>query len=181
MAKKKKISDIRVVDNWLPPEDFAEIKRMFLHEDTTWNLVPGVSADDSTNAILNPLNNYMFAHAVYGDYTARSNAFGKISKILEPIFVNAGTEFTMFYRIKVNLYPRTEALQLHPWHSDYNYGKMRGALLYLNTNDGYTGFADGTCIDSIENRCVFFDSTEKHHSTNCTNQQYRLTMNINYV
>lgn len=111
------------MDNWLPPEDFAEIKRMFLHEDTTWNLVPGVSADDSTNAILNPLNNYMFAHAVYGDYTARSNAFGKISKILEPIFVNAGTEFTMFYRIKVNLYPRTEELQLHPWHSDYNYGK----------------------------------------------------------
>ena len=58
---------------------------------------------------------------------------------------------------------------------------MRGALLMLNTCDGYTGFEDGTNIDTVENRMVFFDSTEKHHSTNCTNQQFRLTMNINYV
>ena len=42
MAKKKKISDIRVVDNFLPTEDFQTIRDMFTHSDTTWNLVPGI-------------------------------------------------------------------------------------------------------------------------------------------
>lgn len=181
MAKKKKISDIRVVDNFLPTEDFQAIRDMFTHSDTTWNLVPGISANDSTAAILNPLNNYMFAHAVYGNYKAMSNGFDKVHDILIPKLEELGQEYTCIYRVKVNLYPRTEDLQIHPWHTDYNRGPMRGALLMLNTCDGYTGFEDGTTIDTIENRMVFFDSTEKHHSTNCTNQQFRLTMNINYV
>ena len=51
----EEIADLRIVDNWLDPNDFKTIKDLFYHEDTTWNLVPGISNNDSTNAIKNPL------------------------------------------------------------------------------------------------------------------------------
>ena len=64
MANTKKsveeIADLRIFDNWLDAEDFQKVKSLFYHEDTTWNIVPGISASDSTNAIKNPLNNYRF-------------------------------------------------------------------------------------------------------------------------
>ena len=178
----EEIADLRIVDNWLEPNDFAQIKDLFYHQDTTWNLVPGISSNDSTNALKNPLNNYMFAHAIYSNYLPKSNAFEKIGHLLhDKLMEDEGMDFTTIWRIKANLYPRTEELQEHPWHTAYNRGRLRGALLMMNTCDGYTGFADGTQVDSVENRCVFFDSTKKHHSTNCTNDQFRMTININYV
>ena len=61
------------------------------------------------------------------------------------------------------------------------YSGLKGALFSLNTCDGYTGFEDGTQIDSVENRVVFFDATKQHHSTSCSNAPYRLNINVNYV
>jgi hypothetical protein len=51
----------------------------------------------------------------------------------------------------------------------------------LNTCDGYTGFADGTKVESVENRLILFDSLEDHYSTSTSNAQARINLNINYV
>ena len=56
----------------------------------------------------------------------------------------------------------------------------KGAILYLNTNDGYTCFEDGNKIKSIENRFVAFDSSLKHSGTTCTDEPRRIVLNINY-
>ncbi len=129
----EEIADLRIVDNWLEPSDFQQIKDLFYHQDTTWNLVPGISSNDSTNALKNPLNNYMFAHAIYANYLPKSNAFEKIGGILhDKLMEDEGMDFTTIWRIKANLYPRTEELQEHPWHTDYNRGRLRGALLKRN-------------------------------------------------
>ena len=82
--------------------------------------------------------------------------------------------------MKVNLYPRTETLQVHEWHTDYDYSH-KGILLYFNNNDGYTELFDGTKIESIENRAMFFNPGEDHRSTNCTNQKARFNLNCNYL
>ena len=57
---------------------------------------------------------------------------------------------------------------------------LNTSILYLNTNDGYTIFEDGTKIESVENRLVTFDSHIKHSGTSCTNQKVRLVLNMNY-
>jgi len=49
----------------------------------------------------------------------------------------------------------------------------------LNTNDGYTIIGDEK-VESIENRLLRFDATKMHHSTTCTDQQYRANINFNY-
>ena len=101
--------------------------------------------------------------------------------MIPPLNHKLGFKFNAITRIKANMYTRTEEVQIHPWHVDSNVKTQMGALLMMNTCDGFTGFIDGTQVDTIENRMVFFDATEKHHSTNCTNDQFRMTININYV
>jgi hypothetical protein len=64
-------------------------------------------------------------------------------------------------------------------HVDQNF-KHKGIILYVNNNDGYTKLIDGTKIESIENRALFFDSSKKHCSTTCTNAESRINININY-
>ena len=55
----------------------------------------------------------------------------------------------------------------------------KAAILYLNTNDGYTIIGDEK-VESIANRLLRFDATQMHHSTTCTDQQYRANINFNY-
>ena len=180
---RKKISDITVIDNFLDKDDFIELKEIFVHENTTWQITPGISSNDMTNAIRNPLDNYMFNHLVFKDMRIFSDSFEKVYQIMDPIM---GEQFGMDYRtmtrIKVNMYTRTHEVQEHPWHVDHNKCEgLKGLLLSFNTNDGYTGFDDGTQVDSVENRAIIFDATQRHHSTSCSNAPYRMNMNINYV
>lgn len=181
--KKVKPCDIKIVDNWLSTSDFIILKDMFLSTDTGYFIVNGIADNSETMQTLNPLDNYMFAHMVYNDYLPFSTHFEKIKEILVPQMIKMlGNDFRSIVRIKVNLYPRTPEVITHPWHTDsHHLNGLKGLLLGLNTCDGYTGFSDGTEVDSVENRALFFDSTERHHSTSCSNASYRLNMNINYV
>ena len=101
---RKKISDITVIDNFLDKDDFIELKEIFVHENTTWQITPGISSNDMTNAIRNPLDNYMFNHLVFKDMRIFSDSFEKVYEIIDPIM---GEQFGMDYRtmtrIKVNM------------------------------------------------------------------------------
>jgi hypothetical protein len=84
-----------------------------------------------------------------------------------------------FIRIKVNLYPNTETIEEHGMHIDFPF-EHKGALFYLNTNNGYTKLEDGTKIESIENRLLLFDPNKLHTSSTCTDQPVRVNINFNY-
>tara|TARA_R100000406_G_scaffold93187_1_gene83066 strand:+ start:605 stop:1159 length:555 start_codon:yes stop_codon:yes gene_type:complete len=181
--KKKQPSDLRIIDNWLSTSEFLVLKDIFTSTTCNWFVVNGISDNTETMKNLNPLDNYMFAHMVYQQYSPSSQYWEKVTEIIHPkLKETCGQDFRVITRIKCNMYPRTPEVVQHPWHTDSSEIKgMRGLLLSFNTCDGYTGFADGTEVDSVENRAVLFDSTEKHYSTSCSNASYRLNMNINYV
>ena len=82
-------------------------------------------------------------------------------------------------KIKVNMNPRTPKIIEHGLHTDLPYLCKTG-ILYLNTNNGYTVFEDGTKVESVQNRFVSFDSNIKHSGSTCSNQKVRLVININY-
>ena len=50
-------------------------------------------------------------------------------------------------RIKANLNPVTETLQIHDdaWHNDFD--NMTTAIYYLNTNNGFTKFKNGDKVN----------------------------------
>ena len=61
-------------------------------------------------------------------------------------------------------------------HKDFvNEGtKIKTGIFYLNTNDGYTKFKDGTIIKSEQNKYIEFDSELEHTRSTCTDSRYRI-------
>jgi hypothetical protein len=97
--------------------------------------------------------------------------------IIEPIIKWLDAE--KIIRAKANLYPSTQELYKHQMHTDADFDH-KGALFFVNTNDGITTLDDGTEVESVQNKLMLFDPTKKHCSSTCTNDYARLTINFNY-
>ena len=97
--------------------------------------------------------------------------------LLIPIFDIA--EVKSLIRCKINYFPQTPELVHHKKHRDAEF-PHKGAIFYLNNNDGLTILEDGTEIESVANRLLLFDSSKPHHSTTTTNADRRLNINLNY-
>ena len=70
MTKKprtKSPTELRVIDNFLSTNEFIILKDLFMG-DIPWYRAEGISGSDSTNAIVNPLDNYYFTHLLYAEY-----------------------------------------------------------------------------------------------------------------
>ena len=184
MKKNKQHCDLTVIDNFLPEADFKRLSAIMNHTDFAWYRHTGISDSDSTmSATQTSLDNYFFGHIVFMDHRIMSNVFEEIFKIIfDPLRDRFGNQFNLIHRMKFNLYPRTSEVQVHPWHVDSSEIEgLMGCLFFMNTCDGYTGFSDGTEVDSVENRIVVFDSTQKHFSTSCSNAPVRTTFNVNFL
>ena len=102
-----------------------------------------------------------------------SSHIDKIIPILEKLNIKS------MIRAKANLYPYSgKTLYEHEMHMDYEFPHY-AALLSLNTCDGYTKLEDGTKIESVANRMVIFDASQKHCSTTTTSDFARINININ--
>ena len=163
--------EVKVVDNFLPEEDHKFIleKLTGYEHDFPWYI-----SNDITFAKVNHPNLYYFIHNFYRDDSINSKEYYWLKeKLLSKLDIKS------LIRAKANLYPSAIKLNNHDLHSDFEYSH-KGAIYYLNTNNGYTNFEDGTKIESVANRIMFFDSSTLHNSTDCTDNKYRLNININY-
>ena len=79
---------------------------------------------------------------------------------------------------KINLYPRADKQITHGFHTDRK-DKHNVVLFYFNKNNGHTLFKNKK-VKSEDNKAVIFDGSLEHSSTACTDQNYRITLNINY-
>jgi hypothetical protein len=82
-------------------------------------------------------------------------------------------------RVKANLGIKTSEHVEGGFHRDTNLNHNI-AIFYLNTNNGYTKFEDGTVVDSIANRLVVFDSNLLHSGFSQTDKNTRCVINFNY-
>ena len=94
------------------------------------------------------------------------------------------TDLYSLIKIKSNLVTRTPTIVEHGYHIDLpdlkEYHNTKTAILYMNTNNGYTKFEDGSIVESVENRLVVFDSRIKHSGTTCTDEKTRVVINFNF-
>ena len=77
------------------------------------------------------------------------------------------------------MYPRSQKLITHKFHADEEYTQT-SALLYINTNNGFTILEDGTKIESVANRLLIIDGSKPHCSTNCTDEPARVNVGVNF-
>lgn len=158
---------MEIIDNYLIQQNFNEILQAITDKDFAWYYNDSVSHEKTKS------DNFYFTHMVYNDEGIRSHLYPLLNPLLTKLNVKNLT------RIKVNMYPRTETLVHHEKHIDRE-DEHQGAILYLNSNDGFT-VAEGTNVASIENRVLLFDPSKEHNSTTCTNKKYRINININYT
>lgn len=156
---------MEIIDNVLEPHILKDIRSRLLHDSFPWYV-------ESTNK---DADNCYLIH-VFQHIDGVCSEFSEITyPILNYIQPKAIT------RTKANFYDGTLNVEQHEWHKDYDW-EHKGAIFYLNSNDGYTEFRDGTKVESVENRLLLFDPSVEHRSTSCSvlSAPYRLNMNFNY-
>ena len=102
------------------------------------------------------------------------------SSLIKPILTKLSPQY--IFRIKANLRPRTTQGVLSDYHVDMSLNQQT-AILYLNTNNGYTKFQQNGLQDvhSVANRLVTFYGGLKHAGASCTDENTRIVLNINYI
>ena len=114
-----------------------------------------------------------FSHRSYDQQTITSEWFSVLGPILRELNPKS------LIRVKANLYPRTEEIEEHGYHTDFPF-ECTTSIFYLNTNNGYTKFEDGTVVESISNRLLTFPTLCRHTSASCTDKAGRININFNY-
>jgi hypothetical protein len=157
----------RVVDNFLPEEDFNKIKEVLMDNQFPWFLGKGVGVIGETSDIY-------LTHTFYDDGAPNSDFIS----LLNPILMRLSPKEII--RIRANLYTKKDHLIEHAKHVDREFSH-KAFIFYLNTNNGFTRMPDGRIVDSVANRGVFFDGGQPHNSTNCTDELIRINLSFNYL
>ena len=167
---------MKIIDNFLPDEDYDSLVHHIVGcRRFPWNYNWYVTAQEDENA---DRNNWYLTNLLYVWDGIELNVRPEFDPIDE--FVMPHMKIDKLLRVKANMYPSTEKIFEHEPHVDYDYF-VKGAILSLNTCDGFTRLEDGTKVDSVANRMLFFDSSRPHNSSTTTNVQTRINININYL
>lgn len=154
----------KIVDNFLDKDYFKSIVDLYTGNNFAWFYQSKINDYDK---------NFYFTQNLYINDNHASSNFSSIINIISKLNVKS------LIRVKANMYVRGTKLIKHAAHVDYPF-THKGAIYYINTNNGKTILEDGTKIDSVANRLLFFDPSKKHSSTNCTDQKVRININFNY-
>jgi len=166
---------ISIQDNFLSEQEHQTLYNTVTGDFFPWSFTsyivgPPLEKEEEENN----LEAFQLVHVFYNDSQIVSKAFNILNPLLKKL--NQQT----LVRIKLNLNPYARNLTLGGYHRDQNF-KCKGAIYYLNTNNGYTLFKKGKKkVNSVKNRIVFFDTDAYHLGTNSTDCKNRLVLNFNY-
>ena len=152
---------MKVVDDFLDDESLKVIQDEILTQ--AWDYCPYVVQEGDGHEMFC----FMFEPESCGPILPILKIIGKVTIL----------------RIKANKTPRADTIIEHGYHIDYKEKIPPNALtsiFYVNTNNGYTKFEDGTIIESIANRFVSFPAELRHTGTTCTDKNTRIVINFNY-
>ena len=163
------IMTYQIYDNFLNSEDFKQLQ--FLQSVFfPWYMQDHIAGQGDK---IRDREDTYFTHLFYRDDVWHS----KFTRHIDPLLKKLNPKTLL--RIKGNLYVKTYKRFDHNPHTDYPF-EHKGAIFYINSNDGKTVLEDGKEIDSVANRLLLFDSSKPHNSTSCTNANCRINININY-
>ena len=185
--------EVKIEDNFLNQTQFNELQSFIMGKMITWHYQPIIDNVrlDGLNEDIEDKDKFQFIHVFYGSYIPISNTIEKLNPIvtkLNPMSI---------WRIKANLLTKTSNINENSFHVDMGrifkegievdtegYPKIlehsTTSIFYMNTNNGYTKFEDGTKVESVANRLISFPSNMKHKGTSCTDEKTRVVINFNY-
>ena len=151
-----------------------------------WYAIEGIIAEGIIDGKLRNDDHCYNMHMFYVGHRVQSNFYPLLDPILNKIQLKA------LIRIKANSFSKTEKIIEHGYHRDYGevkdnlwvsnpvWKQSLTSIFYVNTNNGYTKFKDGTIIESVGNRLLTFPTLMEHTSSTCTDNPTRVNINFNY-
>lgn len=167
--------NIAVIDNFLDSNSFNSVYSILMNDHFPWYY--------NDHVVFPGDSHFQFTHVFYTDNKINSENY--YNNIIVPLFLNKLEVFAV-HAIKANLKIQTEEIIKYQLHTDCSCENSEienkiTAIYYVNSNNGFTFFEDGTKIESVQNRMVLFNAELKHAGTSCTNQKTRCVINFNYV
>ena len=168
---------IDIKDNFLPIREFEQMHSELMAWNFPWYASKVVNDSDQ-----NADYNMQFTHLFYERYSPVDdtiNILHPVLRVIQPISI---------FKIKANIMPNQGKIIEHGYHHDVTDSEfhpikdhMKTSILYMNTNNGFTTFEDGTVIESVANRFVTFPNHTEHTGTTTSDSDYRLVINFNYA
>ena len=162
--------EVQVIDNFLDSYRFKQLQAGLLNEKIYWYYNDGILGDDD------PRGSYQFTHGfVYDDSIIDPDNFPLISSIATSL------DCKKLVRVKANLNPRTFFHRNGGYHWDKTDNLfMKVAILYINTNNGWTDIKGHGKVKCVANRLVKFHSKMEHAGYSCTDEKRKIVLNFNY-
>ena len=164
---------MKIKDNFLKQEEFDKIQKLMGEPSPfPWFYADRIVFEDD-------VDKFQFIHAFYDNHMPMSpfsNELDSIINIIQPFSI---------VKIRAKLLTRTPEIVESTFHVDIplleeNLKQWTTSIFYINTNNGYTKFEDGTIVESVANRMVTFPANMKHCGTSCTDERRRIVINFNY-
>tara|TARA_Y100000385_G_C13000475_1_gene596958 strand:+ start:489 stop:1004 length:516 start_codon:yes stop_codon:yes gene_type:complete len=164
---------MEIINNFLPQDQFDLLVNQC--NSLQFRINNGVSGEsDGTDK-----HDWQLSHWFYQlPFEINNETFYMMTDILRKL------DPTILSRAKLNINYNTETIHEHGYHNDCDKNQMHifeSAVFYLNTNDGYTKFEDGSIVESVANRLVKFPASLRHTGSSCTNAKYRMVLNLLYI
>jgi hypothetical protein len=160
---------MKITDNFLPEKQFEELQSVMLSPWFPWFYGDYINYKGEKNS----KHNFQFTHAFLQD-NDKSNFYNLLNPLIDKINILS------LLRVKANLGTITEKSVENKMHRDYELPFVTTGIFYLNNNNGYTKFEDGTKVESKANRFVEFNSQIKHAGVTQTDTNVRVLINLNY-
>ena len=155
---------MRVEENFLEQEYFDKLQSLVLGNNFPWFYNDHVIRENDAY--------FQLVHILFKKNAENSSQYKLFLPVLSVLNVEA------VCRVKLNLLTKKNEIVEHGLHIDVP--DCTTAILYINTNNGYTKFESGEIITSEANKLEEFDSNLKHTGTSCTDEKRRVTLNLNY-
>ena len=184
---------MQVIDDALDREYFEHLEKQMLHQNRfKWLFQEKVATpEDDPND-----EQFYFISSFYHHLMVEDDFYYELRPLFDALGVKA------LLRARAIMYMNQGKFIKHKPHVDFEYSH-NAALLYMNTNNGYTGminddwvqndsftpeerfseegiFSDGNKVESVENRLLLHDGSIPHHSTTCTDTCKRIVLAVNY-
>ena len=169
----KQLKKIKIEDNFLPQEAFNNIQSSLGPNNFPWFFSDNID-------YVSDVDKFQFIHLFYDASAPTSDKLQILSPIIDVL------DPFVLGRIKANLLTKTPSIVENSFHidliniSEEKIKQWTTSIFYVNTNNGYTKFEDGSVVESVANRMVTFPANMKHTGTSCTDEKIRIIINFNY-
>lgn len=166
---------MKVVDDFLDKRLFRAFLTAVTAESFPWEVSQVISNPPPG---LPPEHNRQHVHGFYLHKPGIQYA-SPMFELVRPVLAQLRPR--QVFKVKLNRTLRQDHHIEYGMHVDVQRPGVTTAVLYLNTNNGFTVFENGPRVESIANRLLMFDASERHTGASCTDAAYRLVLNINII